>query len=180
LFGKDRQNRTPEDPRGARSSGEPLIESPSSSSTTRKQRNTAARAQNRQNPQAGADTIILADLPDEDTIVRAASSGKDLKKFQKRLQKGKIRICPECGEIMGKANRMVLSPVSGFILIVLGVAHMVLYGVVTNYLQAPWSLKFALPAVYYVGSIFIGVGVVFFFIRERVWVCKRCGVVSKR
>jgi hypothetical protein len=172
----------PEKSRATRTNGEPLIESPRSSSNPG-QKKTGTPGAGRQGmhiPQGGADTIVLADLPDDETIVRAASSGKDLKKFQKRLQKGKIRICPECGEIMGKANRMVLSPMSGILLIILGTLHMAIYGIVTNYLQAPWNVKFILPSIYYIGSILIGVGVVFFFIRERVWSCKRCGVISKR
>lgn len=183
MFGRDRDNRNPEDTRGVKNNDEPLIEVPrSSSSGQRKTRanNVRTSSTGRQIPQGGADTIILADLPDDETIVRAASSGKDLRKFKKRLEKGKIRICPECSEIMGKANRMTLSPVSGFMLIILGIALMAGYGVITNYLQAPWSVKFILPAMYYVGSIFIGVGMVFFFIRERVWLCKRCGMISKR
>jgi len=55
-----------------------------------------------------------------------------------------------------------------------------LYGLATNFLQPPWFLKFALPAIYYIGSIFIGVGALFFFIRERIWLCRQCRDMAKR
>jgi uncharacterized membrane protein SirB2 len=81
---------------------------------------------------------------------------------------------------MVKSSRMILSPLAGTWLVALGVVLMALYGLVTNFYQAPWFIKFALPAGYYVGSIFIGVGILFFFIREKVWSCPRCKELSKR
>ena len=48
---------------------------------------------------------------------------------------------------------------------------MTLYGLATDFYQPPWFVKFVLPAGYYVGSIFLGVGILFFFIREKVWTC---------
>ncbi len=75
---------------------------------------------------------------------------------------------------------MVLSPLAGLILVTIGTLHMVLYGLFTNHYQAPWMLQFVLPSIYYVGSIFIGVGVVFSFIGGRVWRCKRCREIKQR
>jgi len=81
---------------------------------------------------------------------------------------------------MRKSSRRVLSALSGFVLILLGAGLMVLYGLAINFFQVPWFATFALPAGYYIGSIFIGVGVVFFFIRERVWICSNCQQIDKR
>lgn len=81
---------------------------------------------------------------------------------------------------MAKGSRRVLSAPSGFLLILLGALLMVLYGFATNFYDPPWFLKFALPAAYYVGSLFIGVGIIFFFVRERVWLCRDCRAVLKR
>jgi hypothetical protein len=61
-----------------------------------------------------------------------------------------------------------------------GAALMTFYGLATNFYQIPWFMKFALPAGYYIGSIFIGVGILFFFIREKVWDCPRCKDMRKR
>jgi hypothetical protein len=75
---------------------------------------------------------------------------------------------------------MVMSPVAGLLLILLGAAFMAAYGLATNFYPTPWFAKFALPAVYYIGSIFVGVGLLFFFIREKVWKCRKCGEIRKR
>ncbi len=93
---------------------------------------------------------------------------------------GRVKLCTYCGGIMIKSSRMTLSPMSGFMLILLGGILMAGYGLATNFYQTPWFAKFLLPALYYIGSIFLGVGVLFFFIRERVWKCERCGEVGKR
>ncbi len=101
-------------------------------------------------------------------------------RFQARLQKGKVKLCANCNEVMVKSSRMILSPFAGILLTLLGALVMIGYGYAVNYLQTPWDLKFALPAAYYVGSIFVGVGVLFFFIREKVWFCQGCKDVHKR
>jgi hypothetical protein len=116
----------------------------------------------------------------EDLHYDPIPNDREFSKFQNRLLKGKVKICSGCGEIMTKSTRMVLSPLAGLVLVVLGTLHMFVYGLAINFMQAPWFLKFVLPAIYYVGSIFIGVGVVFFFIRERIWDCRRCKEVRKR
>ena len=74
----------------------------------------------------------------------------------------------------------MLSGLCGFLLIVLGAGLMAAYGLAVNFIEIHWSVTFALPAVYYVGSLFIGVGILFFFIRERVWYCPNCQQVDKR
>ncbi len=75
---------------------------------------------------------------------------------------------------------MILSPFAGLLLLVFGAALMSGYGMATNFYQTPWFLKFVLPAIYYIGSIFVGVGLLFFFIREKVWKCKGCREIRKR
>ncbi len=110
----------------------------------------------------------------------AGSPDKEFSRFQDRLRKGKIKLCGGCGGVMTKSSRMILSAPAGAALVVIGTLHMVLYGLATNFYQPPWFVKFVLPAGYYVGSIFIGVGVLFFFIRERIWLCKRCKEIAKR
>lgn len=110
----------------------------------------------------------------------AASQDKEFSRFQDRLRQGKIKLCGGCGGVMTKSSRMILSAPAGLALIIIGTLHMVLYGLATNFYQPPWFIKFVLPAGYYVGSIFIGVGVLFFFIRERIWLCKRCREMAKR
>jgi hypothetical protein len=75
---------------------------------------------------------------------------------------------------------MVLSPLAAIVLVVIGFALMTAYGLAINFYQTPWFLKFALPAMYYIGLMFIGVGTLFFFIRERVWRCHNCRELSKR
>ncbi len=104
----------------------------------------------------------------------------DLTRFQDRLMRGKILLCQSCGNVMTRSSRMVFSPLAAFLLILLGAALMFCYGLATIFYDVPWFLKFLLPASYYVGSIFIGAGVVFFFIRERVWRCQKCMVIVKR
>jgi hypothetical protein len=81
---------------------------------------------------------------------------------------------------MTKSTRMILSPFSAVVLTLLGFSLMVMYGLAVNFFQTPWYLKFSLPAMYYIGSIFLGVGVLFFFVRERVWKCPDCRSVRKR
>jgi hypothetical protein len=105
---------------------------------------------------------------------------KDYNRFQDRLRMGKVKLCDGCGGVMAKSSRMILSPLAGIVVILLGAGLMTLYGLATNFYQTPWFLKFALPASYYVGSIFLGVGVLFFFIREKVWTCHRCKEIRKR
>ncbi len=90
------------------------------------------------------------------------------------------KVCGSCGGIMKKTSRQILSPAAGIALTFLGLTLMAFYGYATNFGQAPWYSKFALPAAYYIGSVFIAVGVMFFFIRERVWRCGRCSELSKR
>ena len=81
---------------------------------------------------------------------------------------------------MRKSSRRVLSAPAGITLIVTGIILMAGYGLFTNFYQAPWFMRFALPALYYIGSILIGVGVVFFFIKENVWRCVDCREMTKR
>jgi len=108
------------------------------------------------------------------------ATDRDLTRFQDRLRKGKVRVCRACGGIMNKSSRMVLSAVGGILLVGLGAGLMVSYGLAKNFLQTPWYLQFALPASYYVGALFIGVGILFFFIRERIWYCPECKGIDKR
>lgn len=109
-------------------------------------------------------------LPDE----------QDYARFQERMRKGRVKFCSSCGGIMRKSSRRVLSAPAGVALVILGAILMVLYGLATNFYQVPWFTTFALPAAYYLGSIFMGVGILFFFIRERVWICPTCREMSKR
>jgi TRAP-type C4-dicarboxylate transport system permease small subunit len=81
---------------------------------------------------------------------------------------------------MRKSSRRILSAPAGIILIILGSFLMGGYGFFTNFYQAPWFVRFALPAMYYIGSILIGVGLLFFFIRENVWRCVDCKEMTKR
>lgn len=111
---------------------------------------------------------------------RSAPPDKDFNRFQDRLRMGKVKLCDGCGGVMSKSSRMILSPLSGFVLVVFGAILMTMYGLATNFYQPPWFMKFALPAAYYLGSIFIGVGTLFFFIREKVWTCPRCKEIRKR
>lgn len=101
-------------------------------------------------------------------------------RFQTRIKQGKVRLCGLCGDIMTRSTRMILSPGYAVALVLVGILSMAGYGVATNFYETPWFLKFILPAAYYMGSIFIGLGIVFFFLRERVWKCQACGELSKR
>jgi hypothetical protein len=89
-------------------------------------------------------------------------------------------ICRHCISPMSKTSRAILSIPSGILLILVGGALMGFYGLATNFYQVPWFIRFALPAAYYIGSIFVGIGVLFFFIRERIWKCTHCGEILKR
>lgn len=111
---------------------------------------------------------------------RSPLPDKDFNRFQDRLRMGKVKLCDGCGGVMAKSSRMILSPLAGFVVILLGAVLMTLYGLATNFYQPPWFVKFILPAGYYVGSIFLGVGILFFFIREKVWTCHRCKEIRKR
>lgn len=104
----------------------------------------------------------------------------DYPKLHDRMRTGKVRVCKKCGEVMRRSSRTILSIPSGILLLVLGSALMVLYGLATNFYQTPWFARFLLPAAYYIGAIFIGVGLLFFFIRERIWYCENCREVDKR
>ncbi len=108
------------------------------------------------------------------------SSDREYLDFQDRLRTGRIKLCSCCGGMMIRSSRMVLSGASGVMLVLLGALLMTGYGVATNFLQPPWYIKFALPSAYYIASIFIAVGGVFFFIREKVWVCEKCREMCKR
>lgn len=104
----------------------------------------------------------------------------DFAKLQSQLAKGSAKLCPVCGGVMKKKTRRILSCLHGMALVTAGLVLMGIYGWATHFYQAPWMLKFALPAIYYIGSIFIGVGILFFFIRENVWKCVECREISKR
>jgi hypothetical protein len=94
---------------------------------------------------------------------------------------GRIKLCSTCGAMMVRSSRMILSGTSGVMLTLLGAVLVFCYGFATNFLNhVPWYIKFVLPASYYIGSIFLGVGVLFFFIREKIWLCEKCKEVSKR
>ncbi len=100
--------------------------------------------------------------------------------FQDRMRQGKIKLCDQCGGIMMKSSRRLLSGMSGFSLLVLGAVLMAVYGLALHYTLAPSFIKFLLPAAYYMGAIFIAIGVVFIIIRERVWLCDNCKRLDKR
>ncbi len=108
------------------------------------------------------------------------STHTELNTFQDRLRMGKTRLCNSCGGVMTRSSRMILSAPAGIGLVVLGVILMALHGFAINFYQPPWFLRYLLPAAYYVGSIMIGVGLIFFFIREKIWRCSRCGEIHKR
>ena len=126
---------------------------------------------------------ILADSPDGPPESKPTSRGRKARvqhRPDEGLRRGRPRFCPHCGSVMAKSSRMVLSAAAAFLLILVGAGLMGAYGLATNFLQTPWFIKFSLPAMYYVGSLFIGVGVLFFFIREKVWRCEHCREVRKR
>lgn len=105
---------------------------------------------------------------------------KEHLRVQDAVRRGKVKLCKKCGEVMTRSSRMILSVPCAVLLLVLGSALMVLYGLATNFFHTPWFAKFLLPATYYIGSIFVGVGLLFFFIRERIWYCRNCREVDKR
>ncbi len=111
---------------------------------------------------------------------RPVKNDESLSRLQSQLAKGSARLCPVCGGVMKKRTRRVLSGLYSLALMISGVLLMVFYGWATHFYQAPWLLKFALPAIYYIGSICIGVGFLFFFVRENVWRCMDCHEISKR
>jgi len=124
-------------------------------------------------------TDSAANPPDSKPAPRSRSP-KGYPRPEEGLRRGRPRFCPHCGGVMAKSTRMVLSAGAAFLLILMGVLFMGTYGFATNFLQTPWFIKFALPAMYYVGSLFVGVGILFFFIREKVWRCEHCREVRKR
>jgi len=117
-----------------------------------------------------------------DDLAQLSSLGRDREftTFQTSLRKGKVRLCSACGGVMTRSSRMVLSPWSGLMVLIMGSLLMALYGLATYFFQPPWLVQFALPAAYYVGSLFAGVGILFFFIRERIWYCRKCKEIDKR
>ncbi len=125
-------------------------------------------------------SFMMNEGPEEVPFYTGVAADEEFNRFQDRIRRGKVKICDGCGGVMNKASRMMLSPLAGLILVALGIAFMVLYGLATNFYQPPWFIKFALPSSYYAGSIFITVGILFFFIREKVWVCHKCKEIRKR
>lgn len=111
---------------------------------------------------------------------RPVKNDDDFSKLQTQLAKGSAKLCHVCGGIMKKRTRRVLSWSHGLALMITGTFLMSFYGWATHFYQAPWLIKFSLPAIYYIGSIFIAVGILFFFIRENVWKCLDCREISKR
>jgi hypothetical protein len=93
---------------------------------------------------------------------------------------GKVKLCDACGGVIVTSSRMILSALAGLALIALGGILMALYGFATNFYEPPWFVRFLLPAGYYLGSIMVGVGIIFFFIREKIWYCSKCGEIRKR
>ena len=120
------------------------------------------------------------DVRDSAASRPVVAPGQDLGKYRDRVRAGRVKLCGSCGGIMKKSSRTVLSIPAGVSLIAIGVLLMAFYGYATNFYQVPWFVKFVLPASYYIGSIFMAFGVLFFFIRERVWKCERCEEMSKR
>jgi hypothetical protein len=117
---------------------------------------------------------------DETPFYASVPADEEFNRLQDRIRRGKVKICDGCGGVMNKTSRMILSPFAGLVLIALGALLMFFYGLATNFYQPPWFLKFVLPSSYYAGSIFITVGVLFFFIREKVWICHKCKEIRKR
>ncbi|MFH1116344.1 MAG: hypothetical protein V1792_20720 [Pseudomonadota bacterium] len=108
------------------------------------------------------------------------AADKEFTRFQDRLRKGKVKICRACGGVMKKSSRMVLSSAAAVFLLIFGASLMAAYGLAVNFLQTPWYIRYALPASYYVGSLHVGVAILFFFIRERIWYCPECKAIDKR
>lgn len=122
----------------------------------------------------------LGEDPAGDYAYSMGAPEKEFVRFQERLRRGRVKLCTSCGGVMEKSSRMILSPLAGLLLIVVGTALMAFYGLSTNFYQTPWFVKFSLPAIYYIGSILIAVGILFFFIREKVWKCVKCRDIRKR
>jgi hypothetical protein len=93
---------------------------------------------------------------------------------------GAFKFCNVCGDVMTKSTRLITSPLAGLVLVLFGAFLTAFYGLASKFMDTPWYLEFLLPAVYYVGAIHVGVGILFFFIRERVWRCRKCGELAKR
>lgn len=131
-----------------------------------------------------SDPDFIVTAPDKTNIHpgyrRPVKNDDDFNKLQTQLAKGSAKLCHVCGGIMKKKTRRVLSWSYGLALMITGIFFMAFYGWATHFYQAPWIIKFSLPAVYYLGSIFVGVGILFFFIRENVWKCSDCREISKR
>ncbi|MEW6532903.1 MAG: hypothetical protein AB1473_18885 [Thermodesulfobacteriota bacterium] len=133
----------------------------------------------RANPGSESGAPVNLDRREDRDVPRPAAA-REMGRFQDRVRRGKVKLCTLCGGVMTRSSRMVLSPLAAIVLAVMGFALMTAYGLAINFYQTPWFLKFALPAMYYIGLIFIGVGTLFFFIRERVWRCHNCRELSKR
>ena len=87
-----------------------------------------------------------------------------------------VKLCGVCGGVMRKSSRRVLSAPAGVVLILTGLLLMAGYGFFTNFYSAPWLVRFALPALYYIGSILIGFRVcVLFGVGEYLAMCRLQG-----
>lgn len=154
--------------------------SPRAGEASLKRRNSSVAAPGTENAGGYARRFsVTADRLD-DPSSGGPSPSRDVHRFQTRVNVGKVKLCGSCGSVMVRSTRMVLSPMAGIALILLGAAFMAIYGVAANFYQTPWYLKFGLPALYYVGSLFVGIGILFFFIREKVWKCYKCREIRKR
>ncbi len=131
-------------------------------------------------PDSGKLFAVREAAPTRQARRRVDQSDSDFNAFQDRLRMGKVKLCNSCGGVMAKSSRMILSAPAGLGLIVLGALLMALHGLAINFYQPPWFLRYLLPAAYYVGSIMLCVGAIFFFIREKIWYCHRCGDIHKR
>jgi hypothetical protein len=132
-------------------------------------------------PDAGRFFSIPEDKAGSSFSRRKNSAGQDVNVLQDRMNRnGRVKLCVACGGIMKKSSRTLLSIPAGISLVMLGIVFMTSYGFATNFYHVPWFIKFALPAAYYIGSIFVAVGLLFFFIKEKTWKCERCGEISKR
>jgi hypothetical protein len=101
-------------------------------------------------------------------------------RFQNRLRRGKVKLCTACGGVMNKTSRMILSPLAAILLMIFGGGLVALYGLCIHYWRPAWYITYALPAMYYSGTMFMGVGMLFFFIREKIWYCRKCKEINKR
>lgn len=136
-------------------------------------------------PATDSDTPRFFAMPEEKAgssiLRRKNNGGQEINALPDRTNRnGRVKLCVACGGIMKKSSRTLLSVPAGIGLIVLGVIFMAIYGFATNFYHVPWFIKFALPAAYYIGSIFVAVGLLFFFIKEKTWKCERCGEIGKR